>query len=525
MFDIVLLLVLVLFNLLVLYWFIKKVRSIFRRMSLKKEVVSYNNANTEKKFKKIYKGKRDFVNLWNQLVDQYSSGEYLISKPSPYTIVGVTYENRMDYIHRMKEGDPVILRRELNNPHDKNAIACYDRWWNHLGYMRRGIGASGALWAERIDEKTMMPMAYFYQLLEEGPNIFVGMVHSEDDIEAIQRRKALKAKKSTVVKKRRKKEVHSDPDSKLKFAVIDFETATGQKDSPCELGVTIIENGKITDSKGWLIKPHYETFGVFQKRVHGIFEEDVVNAPSFDHVWKEALPMLDGAIIVAHNAPFDIGVLLATMDYYRVSVPTFEYLCSLVLFRNIWSGVENYKLETLCRYHQIDYHHHRAKADTEATAAVLLKAIESQEITKISDFIEKSGVALGSILADGTTLPCSAIHKAKKVEELSLPNPDNNIIQQCPITGKVVVVTGSLKTHSRSQIEQIVISHGGVWEKTVTMKTDFLVVGRQDLTVVGKDGLSTKHRKALDYIERKHLPVQIVDEDTFEELVHNEAEL
>lgn len=41
----------------------------------------------------------------------------------------------------------------------------------------------------------------------------------------------------------------------MDFITIDFETATAERDSPCEIGLTFVENFKIVDSKSWLIRP------------------------------------------------------------------------------------------------------------------------------------------------------------------------------------------------------------------------------------------------------------------------------
>jgi DNA-binding response OmpR family regulator len=75
----------------------------------------------------------------------------LIKKPEPmppiedfikdgkftFGVVGIGYENREENIKYAKEGDSVILRREPNNPHDKNAIRVLTRSGKELGYVPR----------------------------------------------------------------------------------------------------------------------------------------------------------------------------------------------------------------------------------------------------------------------------------------------------------------------------------------------------------------------------------------------------
>ena len=41
----------------------------------------------------------------------------------------------------------------------------------------------------------------------------------------------------------------------MDFITIDFETATTDRDSPCEIGLTFVEKNEIKDVESWLIKP------------------------------------------------------------------------------------------------------------------------------------------------------------------------------------------------------------------------------------------------------------------------------
>ena len=39
------------------------------------------------------------------------------------------------------------------------------------------------------------------------------------------------------------------------FAAIDFETATGKRASICEVGICVVRNGEIIETKSWLVQP------------------------------------------------------------------------------------------------------------------------------------------------------------------------------------------------------------------------------------------------------------------------------
>ena len=44
-------------------------------------------------------------------------------------------------------------------------------------------------------------------------------------------------------------------DDKLNFIAIDFETATGKRASICEVGICVVRNGEIIETKSWLVQP------------------------------------------------------------------------------------------------------------------------------------------------------------------------------------------------------------------------------------------------------------------------------
>ena len=74
----------------------------------------------------------------------------------------------------------------------------------------------------------------------------------------------------------------------MDFCAIDFETATHERNSACELGVCIVQDSKIVETKTWLIKPpSFPYFNPFNVDVHGILPDHVKDAPTFDEIWYE----------------------------------------------------------------------------------------------------------------------------------------------------------------------------------------------------------------------------------------------
>ena len=58
------------------------------------------------------------------------------------------------------------------------------------------------------------------------------------------------------------------------FVALDIETATGKRSSICEIGITIVKDSKIAESKSWLIQPKDNSYWRRNIEIHGINPED-----------------------------------------------------------------------------------------------------------------------------------------------------------------------------------------------------------------------------------------------------------
>lgn len=168
----------------------------------------------------------------------------------------------------------------------------------------------------------------------------------------------------------------------MNFVALDFETATPERNSACEIGMCVVENAEIIETKTWLIKPpSFPYFNPHNINVHGITPNDVAKAPTFDEIWPEIEEILYGNMMIAHNAAFDAGVLRSCLEHYGIFKPKNKYLCSVQLAKKSWKGLTSYGLKNLAQQHQISFHHHRAGADAEVCAKISLLAFERLFIT------------------------------------------------------------------------------------------------------------------------------------------------
>jgi len=160
------------------------------------------------------------------------------------------------------------------------------------------------------------------------------------------------------------------------FIAIDFETASNKSHSACSLGLAFVKNGKIVDQKYYLIKPPGK-FSSYNVKIHGLTENDVNSAPSWEDVWPEINALTKNSVLIAHSASFDISVLIACCNHYKFPIPHFQYIDSIDLFRAAYPTHQKASLDYCSHLLSIKLeNHHNALEDAIACAQVAIKSIK-----------------------------------------------------------------------------------------------------------------------------------------------------
>lgn len=299
----------------------------------------------------------------------------------------------------------------------------------------------------------------------------------------------------------------------MDFITIDFETATSQRHSPCEIGLTFVKENQIIETKSWLIRPINNEYDGFNIYIHGITPKETENKPEFDVIWNEIKPLIENQFLIAHNAGFDISVLRKTLELYQLSFPTLDYSCSYIFSKKVWEGLPAYDLKTLCKINNIELKHHRAGNDSKATAELAIKAFETAGVNSIDDFPEKLKTTIGRLYNGGyKPSETKRTYKSKDLSKIVGDPAKHN--EESIFYGRTVVFTGTLSSMVRTEAQQKIADIGGINGKSVTKETDFLVVGQQDYRVVGDDGMSKKQEKAMKLIETGST-LEVISEDDF----------
>ncbi|MCA5893861.1 DEDD exonuclease domain-containing protein [Isoptericola sp. NEAU-Y5] len=165
------------------------------------------------------------------------------------------------------------------------------------------------------------------------------------------------------------------PLSDVTFVVVDLETTGGRAaDSGItEIGAVKVRGGEVLGELQSLVDPGHPV-PAFVARLTGITTAMVATAPPIDLVLPSFLEFARDAVLVAHNAPFDVGFLRAACQRLGYDWPGFRVVDTVPLARRVVTRDEapNHKLSTLAALFRATVTpEHRALADARATVDVL----------------------------------------------------------------------------------------------------------------------------------------------------------
>jgi DNA polymerase III epsilon subunit family exonuclease len=184
------------------------------------------------------------------------------------------------------------------------------------------------------------------------------------------------------------------PLADLEFVAFDTET-TGLSPLAARLielsGVKFRLDGRIISSFSQLIDPETD-IPPDATAIHGITSQMVAGQPPLREVVSHFFNWLGGdeAILVAHNAPFDVGFLEIALARLSMPVPENAILDTLGLSRAMLPAAPNYQLRTLVEYLDLDDGgYHRALADSNHVRDLMIKLLRmSPHVTTWGDLVE-----------------------------------------------------------------------------------------------------------------------------------------
>jgi len=163
-----------------------------------------------------------------------------------------------------------------------------------------------------------------------------------------------------------------------RITVVDVEGNGGQPPEIIEIAVLTID-GEVSGEKlrTWLVRPRQPIAELVTRKVHGITNADVADAPTWPQVADDVAGALTDRILVAHHASVEHRVLSAHLPTWRPAL----ILDTLRLAKHVWPDLPSYSLDRLIVHAALDHstvasQYHRADWDTWMTAQLLLTLVE-----------------------------------------------------------------------------------------------------------------------------------------------------
>ena len=189
------------------------------------------------------------------------------------------------------------------------------------------------------------------------------------------------------------------PLSEVPFVYFDVET-TGLKpmfgDRICEVAALRCRGAEELGAYHSLVDPQ-RPISPGAYRVNRISAEELEGAPLFKDIVEDLLEALSGSVMVAHNAPFDLGFLVAEFAMLDCPMIQMPVLDTLALARRLYFFPSN-SLSNVARSLGLSTGRlHRALSDVRLTKGVLeafIADLGPHEVRTLGDLLEAQGGAV-----------------------------------------------------------------------------------------------------------------------------------
>ena len=160
------------------------------------------------------------------------------------------------------------------------------------------------------------------------------------------------------------------------YVVFDLET-TGldlMSNGITEIGAVKIRNGELVEEWSTLVKPDYN-IDAENFKITGISNEMVKDSPKIGQVLPDFIKFIDGCVLVAQNAEFDLKFIKRFAEAEDYSIKN-QVLDTMVLSRKYLPQLRRNDLATLADHFGVVFHHHRALSDAYATAEIFIELMK-----------------------------------------------------------------------------------------------------------------------------------------------------
>ncbi len=281
------------------------------------------------------------------------------------------------------------------------------------------------------------------------------------------------------------------------FVAIDFETANADSSSICQIGLVEFKDGQEISEWGTLVNPE-DDFDSMNIAIHGIEEQDVIDAPTLPDLYDEIKSRLSDRLVISHGS-FDRRALDNAAQKYRFDPVSNTWLDSTRIVRRVLSEYsrKGYGLQNLAVHFKLKTNPHDALDDAR-TCGIIVNRLLQQSNTDLNDWLDLISKPIRTFFGNLDS----------QYDEKCDANPEGEYY------GFSMVFTGQLESMPRHIAANLAASYGFEIHSSLKKTTDFIVRGRQVASSIAADGKSAKERKA-EAMLAKGGKIRILSEEDF----------
>ena len=160
------------------------------------------------------------------------------------------------------------------------------------------------------------------------------------------------------------------------YAVVDVETSGLRPSDDRVLSVAVVTtdvDARVQDSFATLLNPGCDPGPVW---IHGLTKRRLRGSPQFHQVLHRLQSLLQGRVLVAHNAQFDYGFLFHEAQRVGVMLPTTHRLCTITLSRRLNLPLNKFNLSSVASYWDVrQARAHDSGDDVRVLAAIFERSL------------------------------------------------------------------------------------------------------------------------------------------------------
>lgn len=300
------------------------------------------------------------------------------------------------------------------------------------------------------------------------------------------------------------------------FLLFHAENVNELQNSICHLILIPVIDGQPQEPQEYFFNPEARFLFVMS----GITEDQVLSFPTYAEQWPTVQSIFDKFdMTVCTGEGYSAHALYGTLTRHCIKFNPVRYCNAKAICRRSLDEI-SYGLDYLSlRYYNDLIDEHEPVAVAQRWCDLALKGLSSQPDQTLEDFLKRAKISVGNFtIEDFTPSLCIRVYSKRVHKTFDPSSVDVDADPDNPFYGMNVVFTGKMESMTRNEARAAVVRVGGEAPDRLTQETDYLVVGVQDLRVVGEKGLSGKMKSAAKYKE-KGLPIEVIDEKAFIEMI------